>query len=114
LERLLLDELINAIDLDGQESLAVIFSGIKAFSDKKEAGHGIDAIKQLYDECQDSREEEKHRADDAGRQLLRDMGISGSAIGTINLYGRDEWLDRLNNINVYFKKQLESLKEEII
>jgi hypothetical protein len=114
LERLLLDELINAIDLDKQESLALIFSGIKAFSDKEEAGHGIDAIKQLYNECHNSREEEKHRADDAGRQLLRDMGISGSAIGTINIYDGEEWHDRLNTVDTYFKKQLESLKKEII
>jgi hypothetical protein len=112
--RILLDEFINLINLDKQESLSLILSGIKAFSVKAEAGRGIDAIKHLYDEGLKTREEEKHRQHDAGRQLLRDMGISGSAVGTINLYDRDEWLDRLNNINVNFRKQLESLKAEII
>ena len=114
MERILLDEFISAIDLDKQESLELVIRGIEALSGKEEAGHGIEAVKQLYDEYQKAREEEKQRVDDAGRQVLRDMGISGSAIGTINLYARGEWLDRLNNVTVYFKNKLESLKEEIV
>jgi hypothetical protein len=113
-EYILLGEFISSIDLDRQESLDLILSGIGAFSGIEKTGHGINAIKQLYDECCKTREEEKQNIDDAGREMLRDMGISGSAIGTVNLYARDEWLDRLDNVTANFEKQLESLKEEII
>lgn len=114
MERILLDEFVSAIDFDKQENLTPAISGIKALSGKEEAGHGIDAIKQLSDEYHKAREEEKQRADAACRLMLHDMGISGSAIGTINLYARDEWLDGLNTITACFKKRLEGLKEKIV
>ena len=113
MERVLVDGFINAIDLDGQENLDLAIRGIEALSGKEKAGHRIDKLKQLYDECLKARDEEKQRADNAARKVLHDMGISGSAIGKINLYARDEWLDSLNNITVYFKKKLDGLKEEI-
>ncbi|MEJ2738706.1 MAG: hypothetical protein P8105_02520 [Dehalococcoidia bacterium] len=113
-ERILLDELINVIDLDKQESLDIAVNGIEALWGKQETGHDIEPVKHLYAEYYKIRNEEKRRVDDAGRQILRDMDISGSAIGTINIYARDEWLNALNSLTACFKKWLKGLQEDIV
>jgi hypothetical protein len=113
LKRMLLDGFLEAIDLDEHVSFDMVLRGLHALSGKEEAGHTIDAIKQLYNVCREDREKEKQHAEDIGRQVLLTMGISGNAIGRINIYARDEWLSALNNIDANFKKQLASLKEDM-
>ena len=114
LKRILLEGLIESIDPDDDGSLDPVVRGIQALSGKEGAGRGMDAVKQLYDELRNVREAEKQRVDDAGRQMLRAMGISGSAISTINLYARDEWMNTLKNIDADFKKQMADLKKDIL
>jgi hypothetical protein len=114
MKRALLNGFVGAIDLDGNVSLDLVLRGIEALSGKEEAANSVNAIKQLYNECSKTREAEKQRADDAGRQMLRDMGISGNAICAVNIYARDEWLNAMNGITAYFEKQLKDIKKNIL
>ena len=45
---------------------------------------------------------------------LKMIAVVCSAIGTINIYARDEWLNALNSLTACFKKRLKGLQEDIV
>ena len=104
--QVILDSLIESIGLNNDFSPELVLRGINAISDKVETGDGVDAIEDIYNEYLESLKVKKRHAEDAGRQMLRDMKISGNAVGRINIYARDEWSDALSNVTVHFKKRL--------
>ena len=48
------------------------------------------------------------------RELLRQLGISGSAIGEINLEASETWKDILGGLYSEFGQRLNQLKEQLL
>lgn len=105
--------LTDAIDFRHAQALEKIKEGILVVSTNR-AKDIVNQIEQLFREYQEAEEGEKQKIDKAGREILHQMRISGTAIGKINIQANAEWQKSLNQLSRPFEEKLQLLKQELL
>jgi hypothetical protein len=111
--RAMLERLSEGIDFRHSQALEKVKEGILAVG-KDHARNAITQIEELFREYQDAEESEKQKIEKAGREVLHQMRISGSAIGKINAQANAEWQKSLNQLSRPFEEKLQALRQELL
>ena len=106
--------LTEAIDLRYAQTLDKIGQGIITLADTTTAGKTLGKIKELFQEYEESENTEKQEIEKAGREMLHQLRISGSAISRINVRAGEEWQKKLNQLAHPFEERLKHLKNELL
>jgi hypothetical protein len=108
LEKRILHELIEAIQLDGDND--PIFQGIEALQPK--AAGPLGELKSLLKRYREKREREYLQTEENLLARFASLRITGSAV-QVNVDGSQEWARSLAAFQPAFEKELRSLKEKI-
>jgi len=104
----------EAIDLRHGLVLDEIVQGILNLSKAEAATQTITKIKELFQEYQEAENRERQEIEKAGREILHQLRISGTAISRINIRAKEEWHKRLDQLSRPFEERLNSLKQELL
>jgi hypothetical protein len=111
--RATLERLSDRIDFRHSQALEKIKEGILVVS-KNHAKDRVNQIEELFREYLDAEESEKQKIEKAGREMLHQMRISGTAIGKINVQANAEWQESLNQLSQPFEEKLQVLKQGLL
>jgi hypothetical protein len=114
MRKMLLDCLVEAIDVNEKSSLDSVFIGITALYSGAQVKACLDEIRVLYKEYRDTREKEEHHIEDEARKMLREKGISGSAVRVVDIDAGSERSGPLDDSAVSFRKKLAAVREKIV
>jgi ABC-type phosphate transport system auxiliary subunit len=106
--------LIEGINLGHRLRLDEISQGILNLSNDKKAAQTLGKIKELLQEYNEIENREKQEIDKAGREVLHQLRISGTAISQINIRAKEEWQKKLNHSAHPFEEELNRLKHELL
>jgi len=113
-----LSRLVEAIDLGSGETAERAIGGMLVLKKEGEIGQIAGQIKSLFEEYKqaekDRYEKEKGGVERKERELLRQLGISGSAVGEINLEASGTWRQILADLYSQFDQRLHQLKEQLL
>ena len=113
-----ISRLVEAIDLGSGETVERAIGGILALKGEGEVGQIAGQIKGLLEEYkqaeEDRYEKEKGEVERGERELLRQLGISGSAIAEINLEASETWKEICAALYSEFDQRLHQLKEQLL
>lgn len=113
-----LSRLVEAIELGNYEATERAIAGILALKGEGEIGPIPEQIKSLFEEYKqaekDRYEKGKGEIERKERELLRQLGISGSAIGEINLEASETWEEISGELYSQFDQRLNQLKEQLL
>jgi hypothetical protein len=113
-----ISRLVEAIDLGSGETAERAIGGILALKGEGEVGQIAGQIKGLFEEYKqaekDRYEKEKGEVEREERELLRQLGITGSAIGEINLEASETWRGICGGLYSQFDQRLNQLKEQLL
>lgn len=112
--QVVLSRLIEAIELGNYERLKKIAEAIFLLKQDSKAREMEETIKGLFDEYVEAEQEQEAEIERRGREILRQLGISGGAIAAINPRTRDEWQQSLDGITQAFHEKLNQLNQELI
>ncbi len=106
--------LIEGIDLRYIPTLDKISQGILTLTDNITATTTLGKIKELFQEYEEAESRERQEIEKAGREMLQQLRISGTAISQINTRARDEWQKKLSQLAHPFEDRLNYLKHELL
>jgi hypothetical protein len=109
-----LHRLIEEIDLIHSHMLDEVVQGILKLAKAETAAEIIDKIKELLQEYRDVENGERQEIERAGREILHQLRISGTAISRINIRAKEEWQRKLNQLAHPFEERLNQLKQELL
>ena len=112
--RAVLHRLVEGIDLRYSLKLDEIGQGILSLSKAEASAQIMDKMKELFHEYLEAENKERQEIERAGREILHQLRISGTAISQINIRAKEEWLKQLNELGQPFEGRLNSLKEELL
>ncbi len=106
--------LVETIELGNVERLTKI---IEAISGLKLKSQGLATIKgeleQLFAEYIEAEQKKRHEIETAARNVLHQLRISGSAIGSVNPAVVLEWKSELDEIAQPYRDRLEDIKARL-
>lgn len=108
LEKIMLADLVETLDLDRDDDL--IFAGIEILS--PETKKTILKAKELMGEYQKEKAAEQRKTEEVLRSKLAALGISGPAV-LPKAEGSREWAEALSAFRTSFENRLRPLKEEM-
>jgi len=106
--------LIKGIDLKYDQTLDKISQGILTLTNTATAIETLGKIKELFQEYDEAENREGQEIEKAGRELLHQLRISGSAISQINIRAKEEWDKKLNQLTGPFEESLNRLKHDFL
>jgi len=109
-----LHRLVEGIDLEYSLKLDEIGQGILSLSKAEASAQIMDKIKELFHEYREAENNERREIERAGREILHQLRISGTAINQINIRAKGEWQKRLNDLARPLEERLSSLKQELL
>ena len=111
--RVVVQRLIEEIDLKHGSVLDKISQGILNLIKIESAAETVDKIAVLLQDYQATEYRERQEIEKAGRAILHQMEISGTAVDTINIRAKDEWQKKLDQLIQPFEERLNRLKQEL-
>lgn len=105
--------LIQGIGLLHPSTLAEISRGILALANSAAATKIMDEVKELFQEYIEAENKEKQEIEKAGREMLHQLRVSGTAISQLNIRAQEEWQKKLEQTARPFDERLNNLKEEL-
>ncbi|MBM3167510.1 MAG: hypothetical protein FJZ83_02805 [Chloroflexi bacterium] len=108
-----LERLTDAIDFRYAKALEKIKDGILLVS-KNSAKDIVNQVEELFREYQEAEEGKRQEIEKAGKEILHQMRISGTAIGKINIQANAQWQKDLEQTSQPFEEKLRSLKQELL
>lgn len=108
-----IERLIEGIDLRNRLTLDRISQGILIIT-KSKAAETVAKLKELAQEYGEADEKERQEVDKAGKELLHQMRISGTAISQINILAKSEWQEKISHLDQPFQDRLSELKQELL
>jgi len=106
--------LIKGIDLKYGPTLDKISQGILTLTNTATAIETLGKIKELFQEYDEAENRERQEIEKAGREILHQLRISGSAISQINIRAKEEWDEELNQLTGPFEESLNRLKQDFL
>ena len=113
IRQMAIHRLIDCIELQNSSILDKAISGVLILVNNEMVGQVVGQIKQLFIAYGEIEKTERQKIEIAGREILHQQRISGTAISMINIRAREEWQERLKEIAQPFEKQLYNLKQEL-
>jgi hypothetical protein len=114
ISRAVLHRLVEGIDLRYSLKLDEIGQGILSLSKAEASAQIMDEIKEIFHEYREAENKERQEIERAGREILHQLRISGTAISQINIRAKEEWLKQLNELAQPFEEKLNNLKQELL
>ncbi|MBM3149370.1 MAG: hypothetical protein FJ008_06630 [Chloroflexi bacterium] len=111
--RATLKRLTDAIDFRYAQALDKIKDGIFVLSKNSVKGV-ISQVEELFREYQQAEDSKRQEIEKAGREILHQMRVSGTAIGKVNIEANAQWQKDLAQISQPFEEKLRSLKQELL
>ncbi len=105
--------LVQGLDLRYPTKLAEISQGILTLAHSAITTKTLGEINALFQEYRETEDKEKQEIEKAGREMLHQLRISGTAIGRLNIRAKEEWQKKLNQTARPFDERLNSLKKEL-
>ena len=109
-----LRRLIELMDLKSGFALDRINNGILSLDKTEKTVKIMDRIKELYQQYYEAEAVERREIEEAGREMLHQQRISGTAISRINIQARETWQKKLERIALPFEKSLDGVKQELL
>ncbi|HEX76655.1 MAG TPA: hypothetical protein G4O12_08795 [Dehalococcoidia bacterium] len=109
-----LHQLIEGIDLRRGSILDRMSQGILSLAKTETAAEIVGKIKELFQEYQEAEKGERQDIEKAGREILHQLRISGTAISQINIRAKGEWQEKLDKVVHPTKERLNRLKQELL
>lgn len=109
-----LHRLIEGIDLRYSLILDKISQGIRSLAKTETAVETVGKIKELFQEYQEAEKGGRQEIEGAGREILHQLRISGTAISQINVRAKEEWQKKLSQLTHPFEERLNKLKQELL
>jgi hypothetical protein len=108
--------LVEAIDLGNAERLTKVIEAISGLKLKEngETAAVRGEIEQLFSEHGEVEQKKRREVEVAARNVLHQMRISGSAIGSVNPEVVPEWKSELDKIAQPYRERLDSLKAKLV
>lgn len=106
--------LVEAIELKSDGKLKDVNQGISALLPGDRILNLLKEIENLFEEYEQAEQTVKQQVDRAGREILHQLRISGTAIGDINPEVKEEWQRALAQFAHPFEGRLNSLKQELL
>jgi len=107
-------KLVQAIELGNYERLSRIIEGTAYLKKGKAVREIDDEIKQLFQEYRQVKQEGSEKSEKSAREILHQLRISGSAIGSVNPKALGGGKQDLEQIAQPYRKRLEPLKQKLI
>ena len=115
--RAALSRLFETIDLSSGHPIDRALDGLLALREKEGIGRTIASIRIIFAELQKEREQEyereKENIEKSERELLHQLRITGSAVGTMNPKASESLNLVYGQLNSRFNERLEALKKEL-
>ena len=115
--RAALSRLFETIDLSSGHPIDRALDGLLTLREKEGIGGTIASIRILFAEFQKEREQEyereKENIEKSERELLHQLRITGSAVGTMNPKASESLNLVYGQLNSRFNERLEALKKEL-
>jgi hypothetical protein len=105
--------LIEGINLKYGSKLDKISQGILTLANTATAIETLGKIKELFQEYEEAENRERQEIEKAGREILHQLRVSGTAINQINIRAKEEWEKRLTQLTGPFEERLNYLKQEL-
>jgi hypothetical protein len=105
--------LIEGIDLKYGSRLDKISQGILTLANTETAIETLGKIQELFQEYEEAENRERQEIEKAGREILHQLRLSGTAISEINARAKEEWEKRLTQLAGPFEERLNNLKQEL-
>ena len=106
--------LIEGIDLRYTTTLDKIGQGILTITKATTATRTLGKIRELFQEYEEAENRERQEIEKAGREMLHQLRISGTAISQINIQAKEEWQKKLSQLAHPFEERLNYLKQELL
>lgn len=113
IRRAIFTQLVEAIELGKEAKLRDIGKGISVLLEGEQATESLEGIEELFREYNQMEQGVWQQIDRAGREILHQLRISGTAIGEINPQAKEEWRRTLSSFAQPFEERLKGLKEEL-
>lgn len=110
----LLRQFADTIDIRFSTNTERAVQGILTLNQNNAVAETLNRIKELLQEHQVAEARQKEDIEKAGREILHQMRISGSAISRINPQARDEWQKKLEIVALPFVETLQKLKQKLL
>ncbi len=111
--RFLLRQFVDTIDIRFSANTEHAIRGILTLNQDNAVAETLNRIKELLQEYQVAEARQKEDIEKAGREILHQMRISGSAVSRINPQARDEWQKKLEMVAQPFTETLKGLKQRL-
>jgi hypothetical protein len=105
--------LIQGVELRYSPALAEISKGIPTLTNSTTVTKTLDEIRELFQEYAEAEDKEKQEIEKAGREMLHQLRISGTAIGQLNIRVKEEWQKKLDQMAHPYDERLKYLKEKL-
>lgn len=102
----------QSIDLEDPERTARVFEGVKLLVGDDRVVEASSRLRDLSRDYQEERQREFAAVDSAERGLLRDLGVSGSAI-RFNMEQNRTWLHKRSGLMERFLPRVEEIRREL-
>jgi len=109
-----LHQLVESIDLRKDSTLERISQGIFSLAKTEAVTEALSKIKELFLEYHQVKKDKGQEIEEAGREILHQLRISGTAIDQINPQAKEEWQGKLDEVAQPFEKRLNTLKQNIL
>ena len=106
--------LIEVIEIGYGMKLDEIGRGILKLTRSEIPGQTLGKIKELFQEYVEAENKERQEVEKAGREILHQLRISGTAISQINIRAKEEWWGKLSELANPFEERLNRLKQELL
>jgi hypothetical protein len=106
-------QLIQGLELRYPPALAEISKGIVTLTNSTTVTKTLGEIKELFQEYAEAENKEKQEIEKAGREMLHQLRISGTAISHLNIRGIEEWQKKLDQTALPFDERLNYLKQKL-
>jgi len=107
-----LASMCQSIDLEDPERTARVFEGVRLLVGEDRVEEVSSRLRDLFRDYQEERQREFAAVERAERELLRDLGVSGSAI-RLNMEQNRTWLDKRSGLMERFLPRVEEIRREL-
>lgn len=114
IRRAALIRLVEAIELGRDDRLKEVSQGISGLFDGGKVVPVLKEIGELFGEYGQAEQAVRQRIESAGREILHQLRISGTAVGEINPQVKEEWQRSLDEFAQPFEERLQGLKQALL
>jgi hypothetical protein len=108
-----IQRLVEEIDLSRGFMLDKITHGILSLTNNR-AAESLGKLNELFKEYKEVEERQTQDIEKAGREILHQIRISGTAIGQINIRAKEEWREKISMVTPQFEDRLSELRQELL